>query len=496
MNVRGYALVPILVSAATALLPGSAVAARVHSLRSFAATPAASVLVHGASLGPSVSKTLLGVNMAVWFDITQPRITSAMRTAGITAVRWPGGSDSDDYHWKNNTQCGGGYGNPNSTFDNFMTDVAKPAGFDVSITLNYGSNAACNAGGDPAEAAAWVAYAKSKNYGIHYWTVGNEEYGSWEEDLHAKAHDPGTYATAVATGYYPQIKAADPNAQVGVVVEGSAGWDQTVLADAKYDFVELHYYAQSPGAESDAFLLDDAPGQLASQVSALRSELVAAGRGNVPIYLGELGSVYSNPGKQAQSIVQALFAGMTLDELASLNVFRATWWIGYGGCGDASSGNFSSSLYGWQNFGGYMIFSDGLPEYGCPNATKLPQGVILPTARAYEVMSEFIRDGESMATVTLGGTDGNLRAYAVSRGTSYAVALFNLSETASLTTSVTIDKLAAGSSLQTVSYDKALYDLSKHNYYSPPLRTSSGAWHGPVALTLPPWSMTVVTLKP
>ena len=28
-------------------------------------------------------------------------------------------------------------------------------------------------------------------------TVGNEEYGNWEEDLHAKPNDPTTYASAV-----------------------------------------------------------------------------------------------------------------------------------------------------------------------------------------------------------------------------------------------------------------------------------------------------------
>jgi len=486
----------VLASFATTLIPGNALAANALAVKT-AAAPVATVVVHGASLGDTVSNTLLGANMASWFDITQSGVGPPLHTAGITAVRWPGGSESDTYHWQTNTNCDGGYSDVNSTFDNFMNDVAKPEHLDVSITLNYGSNAACNAGGDPAEAAAWVAHAKAQNDAIHYWTVGNEEYGSWEEDLHAKAHDPGTYATAVATGYYPQIKAADPSAEVGVVVEASAGWDQTVLANAKYDFVELHYYAQAPGSESDSYLLQSAPAALAAAISTVRTELRAVGRGSVPIYLGELGSVYTNPGKQAQSIVQSLFAGITLAELANQDIFRATWWLAYGGCGDASSGaNFSSSIYGWQNFGGYMIISDGLPEYGCSNATKLPLGVLLPTARAYEVMSSYIQSGERIASLTRQGAAATVRVFAVSRGTSYAVALFNMEETTSVPMSVAIDKLAAGSSLQMTTYGKAQYDLSKNNVWAGPVTSTTKAWKGPVTVTLPPWSMTVLTFNP
>jgi hypothetical protein len=232
------------------------------------------------------------------------------------------------------------------------------------------------------------------------------------------------------------------------------------------------------------------------EIATLRAELRAAGRGNVPIYLGELGSVYANPGKQAQSIVQALFAGIVLGELADADVFRATWWLGYGGCNDASSGNFSSSLYGWQNFGGYMIVSDGLPEYGCYNATSVPLGVLLPTSRAFQVMSSYIRSGERAASYSRTGAYSDLRVFAVSRGTSYAVALFNLQKTASFPMSVAIDKLAAGSSLEMTTYGKAQYDLSKNNVWAGPVTSQSGAWHGPVTFTLPPWSMTVVTFNP
>jgi len=52
------------------------------------------------------------------------------------------------------------------------------------------------------------------------------------------------------------MKAADSTAQVGVVVgPGFGSWDSIVLANAKYDYVELHWYAQMSGQESDSYLL-------------------------------------------------------------------------------------------------------------------------------------------------------------------------------------------------------------------------------------------------
>src|SRR5580704_8732259 len=312
-------------------------------------TTSATVTLHSSQKGAVISNQVLGANMAVWWDVTQSGTAQSFSSSGFKAVRWPGGSDSDAYHWQSNSLCAGGYANSNDTFDNFMQQFAVPAHLSVSVTLNYGSNIACNAGGDPTEAAAWVDYANNtKNYKVKYWTVGNEEYGSWEYDLHSKPHDAATYANAVATGFYPDIKAKDPSAQVGVVVEPgwNPAWDPTVLASAKYDFVELHYYAQTPGQETDSYLLTQAPQALTSAVQSLQTELKTAGKATTPIYLGELGSVYANPGKQSTSITQSLFAGQVLAELMNDGVFRSTWWLGYGGCSDSSNGNFSDSLYG------------------------------------------------------------------------------------------------------------------------------------------------------
>ncbi len=467
-----------------------------------AAAPAfaqtATVTVNPAAPGAAVTDRILGMNMANWFDPTQTGVAPPMKKAGIKAIRWPGGSASDQFHWATNSACNGGYVDTNATFDNLFTDVVKPDKLDVGVTVNYGSNSACNAGGDPTEAAAWVTYAKTHGEKVSHWTVGNEVYGSWEYDLHAAQHDPATYAAAVATGFYPDMKAADPKALVGVVAEPgwSPPWDPIVLSQAKYDFVEYHYYAQSPGQETDAYLVGQAAQAFAGDLAALKADLTAAGHAATPIYVGELGSVYANPGKQSTSITQALFAGQVLGEIMNAGVSRATWWLAYGGCNDANSGNFSPSLYGWQNFGGYMVFSDGTPEYGCSNATQTPLGTLLPTSRAFELFALVAHAGEHALPATLGGNSSDLRAYALTQGGGTALVLFNVNETTTLPVSIAVTGVANSSAVTVNTYDKTIYDKSQNNVWAAPSQKKLGARALPFTLKLAPWSMNVVRLAP
>ena len=207
---------------------------------------------------------------------------------------------------------------------------------------------------------------------------------------------------------------------MGVVVDADntqGGWDETVLANAKgyYDFVEYHFYPQAPGSENDTFLTQQAAQVLTQNINILKQELTAAGEPNTPIYVGEMGSVYSNPGKQSWSITQGLFAGQDLGEMMNDGVSRATWWIGFGNC-NGQSGNDSSSLYGWQNFGAYNVFSDGSEDPTCPNAG--PIGTMSPTAVAFQLFSNVAVNGEHVLTASVAGT---VRAYAATHSGGTAV---------------------------------------------------------------------------
>jgi hypothetical protein len=388
----------------------------------------------------------------------------------------------------------GGWAHPNGVYQNIINDVEIPGGFDVALTANYGTDKTCTKGGDPTEAAAWITFAEKNGGTVSHMTVGNENYGSWETDLHAKPNDPTTYATAVATGYYPDIKAVDKNVPVGVVVNPGnvPDWDTIVLANAKYDFVEYHFYPQGPGQESDMYLTQQAAQDLTKQVVALKAELKTAGKPDTPIYVGEIGSVYTNPGKQSWSITQGLYAGQALGEMMNEGVSRLTWWIGFGNC-NGNSGNMDSSLYGWQTFGAYNVFSDGANDPTCPNAGA--DGTMSPTARAFQLFSNVAVNGESVLMPAVAGDTTDVRAYAVTHSGGTAVVLFNLSETTSKDVKVTLSAQTTSSDVQVITYSKAIYDTSKNNKWDPPTTKDMGAQSLPLKLSLDPWSMNVVIIK-
>jgi alpha-L-arabinofuranosidase len=376
-------------------------------------------------------------------------------------------------------------------------------------------------------------------------TVGNEEYGNWETDLHAKANDPTTYAASVvgSSGYYHLIKTASPNTKVGVVVDANAsngcctvGWDSTVLTNAKgsYDFVEFHFYPQNPDYNgdpnpvSDAVIINQSPAQFTQNINTIKQELTTVGESNTPIYVGEMGSVSSNPGIQSWSITQGLFAGQILGEMMNDGVSRATWWIGFGNCNgdegdpwDGTLSNNNGSLYGWQTFGAYNVFADPSGDTGGGNASPCNYGggagTMSPTAQAYNLFQNVAVDGEAVLTPTVTGDTTDVHAYTATAkhldSTGVAVVLFNLNETTSENVQLNLTGVSNSSDVTVITYDKEIYDYTNtncaldpsctvdpnHNYsdidWAPPTSTDMGTQSLPLTLTLTPWSMNVVLIK-
>jgi hypothetical protein len=471
--------------------------------------PDATVSVNSANTGGTITDQLLGMNMASWFDPTRSFIVPAFKTAGIKAMRWPGGSWSDIYHWNGNFTCTSASGNPpftptgwadpNAVYTSVVSDLEIPAGLDVALTADYGTDASCTGPGDPTEASAWVQAWETAGGTVSHVTVGNEEYGSWEVDLHAAQHDPATYAAATQT-YYTDIKTVDNKVLVGVDVDAdnnAGGWDQTVLANSKgsYDFVEYHYYPQGPGSETDQYIVHQGALDLTSNINILKQELSNAGAAGTPIYVGEIGSVYTNPGKQSWSITQGLYAGQALGEMMNAGVSRLTWWIGFGNC-NSNNGNMNSSLYGWQDFGAYNIFSDGSTlDPSCPGAD--PAGTLSPTAQAFNLFQNVLIDGEKVLTPTVTGDTTNIRTYAATHGGGTALMIFNLDQNSSQPVEVSFTSKDSSTDVKVITYSKAIYD--KTNATTPvwdgPVTNDLGEQSLPVTITLSAWSMNVILIQ-
>jgi len=124
-----------------------------------------------------------GLNTATWDgNLGDANTLPLLKEGGFLTLRWPGGSTSDAYHWASDTAN-------NTKFRNLATNIP---GCQAFITANYGS-------GTSNEAAGWVLNANVTNHaGFKYWEIGNECYGSWENDTHPVKWDPYTYAVQAA----------------------------------------------------------------------------------------------------------------------------------------------------------------------------------------------------------------------------------------------------------------------------------------------------------
>jgi alpha-L-arabinofuranosidase len=380
----------------------------------------------GTVLG-TVDARQFGVNTATWDgSLSDSQTLPMLREMGCLALRWPGGSTSDQYDW---TSDAGG----NSTFRYIATNL----GAQVFTTVNYGT-------GTASEAAAWVLSAnKTYNCGFKYWEIGNECYGGWETDDHAIPHDPYTYATN-AVAYIQQMKAAYPAVpiKVGVVVvpgeqsyannenhfavnprtgATNYGWTPIVLSEMNRlgvlpDFLIYHFYWQyttsgwtfyTASPDSDPLLLQVSgnPCPLAwtdwaSAASSLRQQIddyIGAAGTNIELCVTEINSDAGAMGRQSTSLVNALYLADSTGQLMKTSFRSHLWWDLHNG--SETDGDFDPTIYGWRTNG----------DYGLLNAANAPY----PTFYAQQMLRYFARPGDAV----LNGTSDNplLSAYAVHR---------------------------------------------------------------------------------
>ena len=478
----------------------------------------------------TIKRDVFGVNLLSSMDLANTNtnyttMMSALQNANWGMARWPLAGLSDYYHWQTNSfsSCAvAAYGAlglaSRTTFDQFMQQVAQPLGLDVNITVNYGSNATCTGGGDPNEAAAWVDHANNvMHYGIKYWSIGNEQYYGGPilgptpttPDFNVSPSDPGsagssTYANLVATQFYPLMKAKDPSIQIGVdlvvpdnnVSSRSVPWDSTVLANAQFDFVEVHWYGASPpnAGVSDSALLSSGNAYFVPALAQLKSELVAVGKASVPVYVGEWGIPGPNGGSpQSVTIVGALYTAFVLGELTKGGLGMAGVWEGFSSyCAPAPPGDYS-----WQNWFTSSLFEGiaGGVNPACPSATLPPLGTPLPRANAIQVVQQAFKPGDTVFTPTMSSSLATVKAYGARRGSGYSLLLVNLDQNSPVTTAVAIMNDTRTFTASSLVYGKTQYDNSQNDTWTGPVSQSLGEVSGSFSVTLPQWSVTAITLS-
>ena len=248
-----------------------------------AATPLHAQLKTKVSVDPSQSKAVLyttsiGIAADRWEqNAYDPATLQLLQEAGFTNLRFPGNNGIDAlYHWSTGTIT-----NPytDDRAPAFPREKQFPAVVPVIdklgtaiVSVNYGTNLDGSGGGEPAEAAAWVAYANGSpsnsqaigkdskgndwktvgfwaslraatplatddgyNHlrighaaplGILLWTVGNEP---WNNGFYGQGHNPGSDADT--SGKYGEAASPEPDLHDGKV-KSSRDWGRH-QSDAK-----------------------------------------------------------------------------------------------------------------------------------------------------------------------------------------------------------------------------------------------------------------------
>jgi hypothetical protein len=442
-----------------------------------------SVGVNASSDLGTVPSTANGVNTAVFDgDLNDTAASTALESAGVDALRYPGGSTSDVYDWQNNTTVSGqSYANPSNDFDDFM-GIADKVGASPILTVNYGS-------GTAAEAAAWVTYANvTKNYGVKYWELGNEVYGdgtygtSWE--YNTKSKGATAYADNIAD-YITQMKAADSSIKVGAVLTtygnwpdglvasndgDTADWNQTVLQKdgANINFVILHYY---PTSTSESGLLTQYQ-NIATIIKQTRAEIdeyAGSNASNIQIMVTETDANY-----ELDSVPSALFAADTYMTFLENGVDNIDWWDLHN-----SAGTVSTDADGSTDDGDEGVLSNG----SCSGSTCEPAAdTPFPTYYGLQAVGQFATSGAEMISTT--SSDSTVTAYAVKQSDGAVnVMLVNHSSSASEPVSLAYSGFTPSSVTSAEQFSEATKKLT----------TLSGA--AASGLTLPAYSITVLKLS-
>ena len=223
-------------------------------------------------------------------------VIEALRKIKTPIIRWPGGCFVSTYNWKK------GVGkNRVAVFDKswrvedtneFGTDefisLCKKIGCEPYICTNAGTGTIeemsdwveyCNLENEGEYAKARIENGHKEPYSVKYWSIGNENYGSWE--LGAKSAPEWGRMTVEAAKL---MKHVDPSIELSSAALADIDWNVNLLKNAgRYiDRISIHGYWDfpSPGGElSDYDKIIEKTGNLDDAVRKVRGLLDAFGVG-------------------------------------------------------------------------------------------------------------------------------------------------------------------------------------------------------------------------
>lgn len=183
-------------------------------------------------------------------------VLEAMKKIKVPILRWPGGCFVSSYHWKY------GVGPIRTPMFDKAWRVEEPNSFGTDEFINMCSKIGCqpyictNAGtGNPEDMSDWVEYCNLENEGpyakmriknghntphnVKYWSIGNENYGSWE--IGAKSSKEWGRLVLEAA---KMMKRVDPTIELSAAALTDLDWNVNLLKHCgEYlDWISVHEY--------------------------------------------------------------------------------------------------------------------------------------------------------------------------------------------------------------------------------------------------------------
>lgn len=313
-----------------------------------------------------ISPLLWGANVPGWDYVSgklDGDLDDALKSLGISVLRFPGGFVSDVYHWEYGTDAFKKKHNKDLTrfpyfkhrkgFLNNAVGINEFASFaedmkaQTLITVNVGT-------GTVEEAANWVEYVNGgsktkygsmrvshglKNpLGVKYWELGNELYGEW----HVLKMNSGAYAEKVKD-FSKAMKAKDPSIKIGIIgglTKRHVKWMYDVIekSGSHADFLSLHFYyprdyGQKLSGDSFASAVMASPFVVDRHLTKLKNmPLIKANK--MPVAVTEFNTQYSlGKGRHKTDEIRDLKSALSIADLFQVfvrqDIFMSNVWSAF-----------------------------------------------------------------------------------------------------------------------------------------------------------------------
>jgi len=334
-----------------------------------------------------------GHNAVTWMGPTanQPGMLTDLTNLHPHIIRWPAGSGSDVYFWN----CGPGQipadvpwmmpdkdgkkkavsfflgkptGHTLASLDDYYA-MLRSTGNEGLITVNYGY-ARYGTSANPVATAAhlaaqWVRYDHGRT---HYWEIGNENYGSWEQGYRIDTTTNKDGQPAIISGdlyarhfivFADSMRAAA--AQIGATIyigavtheapgrpwepPATQNWNSTMikaLHDMADYYVVHNYFTPYSQNSSAAEILKDAETIPAEMMTYVQKCLRESGAAIKPVAMDEW-NMFAIGSRQQVSNISGIFGVIVLGEaLKNKYGLAARWDLMNGWAGGNDHGLFSA----------------------------------------------------------------------------------------------------------------------------------------------------------